>query len=127
LYPPIPAIIEQHHRADDGKKPGHNADDDGLFWAAGMLLVIIGANLLAILCEINTDAEKSLLRGLGTMSREASALSAAAATTKPLQAELDRKVLNECADDDQPLDCRPPTLLENHHRRRATRIVLLRW
>jgi hypothetical protein len=131
LYPPFQVgFDQQHHRADDEKRRSDEDDEDSMFWAVGMLLVIIGANILALLCEINMNSEQSLLRGLGTINREDRTIAATEATTDPLpDTDPDRESLREGADDDQDhhLYCHQPTSLEDRHRRRATCIVHLRW
>jgi hypothetical protein len=110
-----------HHLHNDGhhhQRPtnggANDVDDDSLFWAAGMLMVLIGANLVALLCEINMDDKQSLLRGLGTLNKNEGA--GQATETSDATETNDR----------QPNDS-DQLPLEDRHRRSTTRIVHLKW
>jgi hypothetical protein len=119
-----PASFHQHphynddHRHQQQQRSTHGGtdgdDDDSLFWAAGMLMVLIGANLVALLCEINMDDKQSLLRGLGTLNKSEGSV----------QSTNTSDAANANAPQPKDSDQLP---YEGRHRRLTTRIVHLKW
>lgn len=57
----------QHHQSQQGDE-----DNDNMYWAAGMVLLLIGANVLAVWCERQMSPDESFLQGLGTANRRPS-------------------------------------------------------
>jgi hypothetical protein len=130
-YSPVlnPSVLgqyqQQQHRAEEGRTGSGGEDDDSMFWAAGMMLVIIGANVLALLCELNMDADQSLLRGLGTANGKRNS-KVSKATNDETNTSEDEGL--HSADDGQSFDGYEPPSLGSRQRRRATkRIVHWRW
>jgi hypothetical protein len=98
------------HEAGD-----ENEEDDGMFWATFVMVVLIGSNLVALWCERNMTPDQSLLRGLATLRSEI--------------ANDDESAGREDPDDSRNEG--PPGMGDKDKakisRRRTTRIVYLRW
>jgi hypothetical protein len=112
-----------HQQGPDSSNPtnetrpseaGNDDEDDGMFWATFVMVVLIGSNLVALWCEHSMTPNQSLLRGLATLRSESTS---------------DESV---AGDDDHEghRNEEPPRIGSENakiSRRRTTRIVYLRW
>jgi hypothetical protein len=108
--PANPNESRNSHEAGD-----ESEEEDGMFWATFVMVVLIGSNLVALWCERSMTPDQSLLRGLATLRTES--------------ANDDESAGRE--DPDGSRNEGPPGVGDNNKakisRRRTTRIVYLRW